>query len=98
MDGYRVDLHRLADIVDQIRRFDQHLETALADADARVSKLHTTWTGEAAIAHRQAYDQWQRAVAEMRAGLAVMRRNASTAHTNYSNAVITNAGMWEQAR
>jgi WXG100 family type VII secretion target len=98
MDGYQVDLYRLADIVDQISRFEQHLETALEDVDARVDRLHTTWTGEAAIAHRQAHEEWRCAVAEMRAGLAMMRRNASIAHGNYSNAVMTNTGMWEQAR
>jgi uncharacterized protein YukE len=63
-----------------------------------VDRLHTTWTGEAASAHRQAHEEWQCAVAEMRAGLAVMRSNASIAHGNYSNAVTTNVGMWEQAR
>jgi WXG100 family type VII secretion target len=98
MAGYRVDLHRLADIVDQIGRFEQHLDTALADVDARVDKLHTTWTGDAATAHRQAHEEWQRGVAEMRAALAVMRSNARTAHGNYSSAVTTNADMWGQAR
>jgi WXG100 family type VII secretion target len=98
MGPYRVDLHRLADIVDQISRFEQHLDAALEDVDARVDKLHTTWTGDAAIAHQTAHDEWKRGVADMRAALAVMRSNASTAHANYSNAVTTNAGMWEQAR
>lgn len=96
--GYRVDLDRLADIVDQIDRFDQHLETSLEDADARVAKLHTTWTGTAAAAHQRAHDEWKRGVAEMRAALAVMRGNALTAHGNYRSAATTNADMWEQAR
>lgn len=98
MDGYRVDLDRLADIVDQISKFDQRIESALEDVDRRVDRLHTTWTGEAAVQHRQAHEEWLRGVAEMRSGLAEMRRNAGIAHGNYHSAVTTNSRMWEQAR
>jgi WXG100 family type VII secretion target len=97
MDGYRVDLDRLADIIDQITTFDQRIETALEDVDGRVDRLHTTWTGEAAAQHRRAHEEWQRGVAEMRAGLAEMRRNAEIAHGNYHSAVSSNSRMWEQA-
>jgi WXG100 family type VII secretion target len=98
MDGFRVDLDRLADIVEQIARFDRQVGSALEDVDGRVDRLHATWTGEAAVAHRQAHEQWQRGVAEMRDGLAQMRRNAEIAHGNYSSAVGANSRMWEQAR
>jgi WXG100 family type VII secretion target len=98
MGRFRVDPDRLSDIVDQISRFDQHLESALEDADARVSQLHVTWHGAAATRHRQAHDEWKRGVAEMRAALAVMRQNALTAHGNYVNAVAANVHMWEQVR
>lgn len=97
-DRHRVDLPRLADIVEQISRFDQHLETALRDAQARVDKLHTTWAGDAATAHRQAHEEWVRGVADMRTALTVMRGNAQIAHGNYHGAATTNARMWEQAR
>jgi ESAT-6 family protein len=96
--GYRVDLARLADIVDQIDRFDQHVETALQDVDARVGKLHATWSGDAAAAHLKTHEEWRRGVTEMRTALAVMRRNAQVAHANYDSAATTNADMWEQAR
>ena len=97
MGGYRVDLDRLADIIDQVGQFDQRIESALEDADGRVDRLHATWTGEAAVQHRLAHEEWQRGMAEMRAGLAEMRRNAQIAHGNYSSAVTTNSRMWEQA-
>lgn len=98
MDGFRVDLDRLADIVDQLTKFDQRIEAALEDVDGRVDRLHTTWTGEAAAQHRRAHAEWQRGVAEMRAGLAEMRRNAEIAHGNYRSAIDSNSRMWEQAR
>lgn len=98
MAGHRVDLDRLADIVEQLARFDRQIEAALEDADRRVDRLHTTWTGEAAVRHRHAHEEWQRGVAEMRDGLAEMRRNAQIAHGNYSSAVQANSRMWGQAR
>ncbi len=97
MDGYRVDLDRLADIVEQIARFDQWIEVALEDVDKRVDRLHATWTGDAAVQHRRAHEEWQRGVAEMRTGLAEMRRNAEIAHGNYGSAIGSNSRMWEQA-
>lgn len=78
-------------------RFEQHLETALQDADAKVNQLHATWTGAAAQAHRAAHERWKHGVAEMRAALVVMRQNVSTAHGNYTGAVTANGSMWGQA-
>ena len=98
MAKFTVDLDRLDDIVAEISRFDQRLESALADADARVNRLHGTWTGAAAEAHRKAHEEWQRGAAEMRAALAVMRQCATTAQDNYRAAATTNARMWAQAR
>ena len=98
MGRYKVDLDRLTDIVDQLTRFDQHLESALEDADARVNQLHATWSGAAATRHHNAHEEWKRGAAEMRAALAVMRQNALTAHENYLNSVTANVHMWGQVR
>ena len=98
MGQFSVDLDRLDYVVEAIGRFDQRLESALADADARVNQLHANWSGAAATRHQQAHEEWQRGVAEMRAALAVMRQNAATARENYSSAVTANSRMWEQAR
>lgn len=97
MPKHRVDLDRLADIVDQMGRFEACLESALAEIDGRVDRMHMTWTGDAAAAHRRAHEEWIRGVAEMRAGFATMRRNARIAHENYRNAIEANGGMWAQA-
>lgn len=94
---FRVRPAQLADVVDQISRFDQHLESALADVDSEVNRLHATWTGTAADEHRAAHERWKRGTEEMRAALAAMRRIASTAADNYTGAAMTNAQMWEDA-
>jgi WXG100 family type VII secretion target len=95
---FRVDPDQLMDFVDQIDRFDQHLQSMLDDVDTHVSRLHATWTGSAADEHLLAHDQWKHGAQQMRQALAVMRRNAVTAHTNYTSAVSANVSMWEQAR
>jgi WXG100 family type VII secretion target len=95
-DGFRIRPDQLSDVVDQIGRFDKHLEKALEQADVRVNGLHATWTGVAAEAHRAAHDQWKRGAEEMRAALNVMHRIAATAHGNYTGAATANTAMWEQ--
>lgn len=95
-DRFRVHSDQLMDVVDQMSRFDRHLEEALENVDARINQLHATWTGEAAAAHRAAHDQWTRGAAEMRAALDTMRRIAHTAHGNYTEAAAANLSMWEQ--
>lgn len=94
---FRVRPAQLADIVEQISRFDQHLESALTDVDAEVNRLHASWTGAAADEHQAAHEKWKRGTEEMRAALATMRRIAETACENYTGAAEANAGMWEQA-
>jgi len=98
MGAFRVDPDRLDGIIDQITRFDSQMEAALDEVDARINRLHATWTGEAADQHRRAHDEWQRGAAEMRAALAAMRANAATARANYTNAITANVRMWEQLR
>lgn len=98
MGAFKVDLDRLDDVIEQLSRFDQRLEAAVADADARVNRLHVTWSGDAAARHRKAHEEWLRGAAEMRAALAVMRQNARTARENYADAAAANVRMWESAR
>lgn len=95
---FRVDPDQLADVIDQLSRFDKHLEGALADVDTKVDRLHTTWTGAAAAEHKAAHEKWKHGAEQMRAGLTAMRKNARIAHGNYTKAAQTNSAMWEQAR
>jgi WXG100 family type VII secretion target len=95
---FRISPDQLSAIVEEMDRFETHLEDALTQADARVNRLHTTWSGPAADAHRAAHDEWKHGAEEMRAALATMRRIATTAHANYTGAASANSSMWEQAR
>jgi ESAT-6 family protein len=92
--GFRVDPAQLWEAIEQLTRFEQHLVSALEQADARVDRLHATWTGAAAAEHRAAHQRWQRGAEEMRQALVVMRQIATTAHENYTAAAAVNARMW----
>jgi WXG100 family type VII secretion target len=89
---FRIDRAQLLDVIDRMRRFDAQVEEALQDAEARVNRLHATWSGQAAAAH----DKWTHGMQQMRAGLQVMRVNAQIAHDNYTGAVEANVSMWKQ--
>jgi ESAT-6 family protein len=98
VNGYRVDLQRLHDLVGRIARFDKHLESVLDDIDKQVDRLHVTWSGTAADEQRRAHEEWERGMREMREGLSRIQASAKTAHSNYSAAIQTNSTMWGQAR
>lgn len=95
-ERFKVHLEQLWDILDRIGRFDQQVEHALEDVEARVGRLQATWTGQAAQAHQSAHDEWKHGLAQMREALNAMRQAAATAHGNYSDAATTNASMWKQ--
>lgn len=96
MAGFTVDPDRLVDVVEQMTRYEQRLESALEDVSAKIERLHATWTGDAADRQAQAHAEWQRGAAEMRSALAVLRQIATTANANYTGAVSANVAMWEQ--
>lgn len=98
MGSFTADPDRLDHVVDQMTKFGSDLAAALDDVDARITRLHTTWTGDAADQHRRDHDRWRQDIADMQAALTQMCNNAATASTNYRNAVTTNARMWEQLR
>lgn len=98
MDPFQVDLARLTALLAHMTRFDRELEAELAAAERNVARLHRTWTGAAAEAHRLAHAEWQQGAAELRTSLAALARGIDTAHKNYRSAGETNAAMWRQLR
>ena len=95
---YAVDLGELQDRVDEMSEFERHIERALTHLDGVVDRLHLTFTGQAADAHRDAHRQWTAGMKEMKHGLEEIRAAADRAHTNYTNAVQANARMWAKVR
>ena len=96
--SYAVDLGELQDKIDEMAEFERRIEKALTHLDGVVDRLHLTFTGEAANAHRTAHQQWVAGMQEMKKGLAEVRAAGERAHTNYTNAVQANARMWASVR
>ncbi len=94
---FSVNLARMQAVTERMAKFDTALDVHLDKLDARIARLHTTWSGDAAVAQRDAHDEWMRAARQMRAALATMRSITATAHGNYHAAVVTNVRMWDEA-
>ncbi len=94
---YSVDLDRMVDVVERMAKFDTALDAQLEKLDRRITRLHTTWTGDAARAQREAHEEWMHAATSMRQALATMRSITKTAHGNYHGAVTANVRMWDAA-
>lgn len=94
VEAFRVDPQALADAVQRMSAFQRYAEDMIAEIDSRVTRLHTSWTGDAAAAHAEAHQHWVRGEAMMREALAHLKKAAATAHGNYTGAMSTNLGMW----
>jgi WXG100 family type VII secretion target len=93
-EAFRVDPQALADAVHRIAAFQRYAEDWIAEIDSRVTRLHASWTGDAAAAHAEAHQHWVRGEAMMRQALAQLEKVATTAHGNYTGAMSTNLDMW----
>lgn len=91
---FSVDLERLDSVVARMGAFDTALDAHLEKLNARIGRLHTTWTGETAQAQHEAHEEWMRAARSMRQAQATLRGIAETAHSNYQAAVAANVRMW----
>ena len=93
MTRYRVDLEELLEFVETLRGFEQKAEAIAGRVDSQIADLHTSWSGDAATAHRANHDEWTSAAAQMREALSQLRETAHNAHRNYSEAVKANITM-----
>ncbi|HEX2213791.1 MAG TPA: WXG100 family type VII secretion target [Mycobacterium sp.] len=90
---YRVELEELLAFVEKLRGFEQRAEVIAARVDGQIAALHTSWSGDAAAAHRANHDEWTAAATQMREALTQLREAARNAHRNYTDAVKVNLEM-----
>ncbi len=96
--SYMVDLDKLDESITDMKKFDGQVDKHLSDLDKVVAKLHGTWHGNAANAQQDAHNKWTEGASGMRTALGEMKTAATTAHTNYTNAINTNQKTWAQVR
>ena len=78
-----------------IARTEAALETLTNDIERQVAKLHESWEGLAAVAQREAQEEWEQGLMIMRQALAELRAAAEQASRNYAEAADANRSMWE---
>jgi WXG100 family type VII secretion target len=90
---YHVELEELLAFVETLHAFEQRADAIAARVDGQIADLHTSWSGDAAAAHRAHHDEWMTAATQMREALAQLREAAHTAHRNYTEAGLLNMAM-----
>ena len=90
---YRVELDDLLAFIEKLQTFEQRAETIAARVDGQIADLHTSWSGDAATAHRAQHDEWTAAATQMREAVTQLREAAHTAHRNYTEAARLNVEM-----
>ncbi|MDT5087246.1 MAG: hypothetical protein QOD02_3308 [Mycobacterium sp.] len=93
-DAFSVDPEALADALQRMAEFEQHVENMTGEIDSLVNNLHVTWSGHAAAAHAEAHKHWSRGEAMMREALGQLKTAGTAAHHNYTGAMATNTTMW----
>jgi WXG100 family type VII secretion target len=94
-DGdYVIDLEELDSVIARLENCEQALETLSTDIEKQMSVLHETWEGLSAQAQREAQEEWDQGLTDMREALADMRQAARTAEHNYRLAIKTNQSLW----
>lgn len=93
-DAFSVNPEALADALQRMAEFEQHVENMVGEIDSLVRNLHVTWSGQAAAAHAEAHKHWSRGEAMMREALAQLKTAGAAAHQNYTSAMATNKTMW----
>lgn len=92
-DSFQVDLNELDNITARAAGFIGFLADSLTALEQRVATLQQSWTGDAADAQADAFQQWAAGAADVRDGIEVMRQAALAAHERYSSAVDANRRM-----
>ena len=94
-DAFAIDPDELDAVVADIARTEAALETLTHDIERQIARLHESWEGLAAVAQREAQDEWEQGLLTMRQALADLRAAAAQASSNYTEAADANRSMWE---
>jgi WXG100 family type VII secretion target len=93
-DFYSLDAAEFDAVIGDLERLERELEATTDDHERQVARLHESWEGRAAVAQREAHQEWEQGMRAMREALAQMRSAARNAHHNYARAASANHEMW----
>ena len=91
-----VDLAQLDELITELSRFGQALESVQTDVQSQQNRVHAVWRGVAAEEHAAAHARWRTGSQEMHEALQTMRTIVVTAQENYASAIRANSALWAQ--
>lgn len=94
-NDFTVDLDTLAHLIARMSQCEDTLDDLTNEVEHTVSRMHETWSGEAAQAQRLAHAKWEHGLMLMRASITDLREKSNTAHQNYQAAGDANMQMWQ---
>lgn len=94
MSEYRVEPEELRRFVERLQAFEKRAEQIADNVDTLINNLGAEWLGTASDNNRTEHDQLLAVTANMRDGVARLRRAADTAYCNYGAVVALNTAMW----
>ncbi|MBB5159320.1 WXG100 family type VII secretion target [Saccharopolyspora phatthalungensis] len=95
MDRIAVDFRALEAGEEALRRAVDEIDARLGELEGVVTRLLSSWSGDAADAYQAAQEEWDLAVAGMCENVREMHRLLVTAHGNQALAVRSNTNIWE---
>lgn len=96
MERIVADFAELERFERQARQTIDEIERQLADLAGFLAPLRAQWSGSAAQAWAGYQQRWDRAAADLQAGLAELHRVVRTARGNYQAALAANLQMWRR--
>lgn len=93
-DAYRIELGAVERFVDDLAGFATTVDERIRALDKRIDDLHLNWSGEGAIAHRGAHNQWKEAVTDIREAIVEIRKAANRSHSAFSGLQEHQRKMW----
>ena len=98
VDTFAIDPEELLDVIREIVRCSTSLDELTTDLDRQVATLHQTWEGLAAVAQKEAHEEWSKGMRAVHKALVELGEAGRLAHANYTGAADTNLAMWQTAR
>ncbi|SIS22054.1 WXG100 family type VII secretion target [Williamsia sterculiae] len=94
-DGaFRVDLSEVEQFVNDLRAFVSRAQDQVDALNKDIDRLHITWRGEAAQAHRDAHQRWVEGMGHLRDGISDIARSADHSHRAYTGVQELHQKMW----
>lgn len=93
-DAFYVDMAQVAEFADDLRAFIERATDRVGVLNRAVDRLHISWEGESAEAHREAHARWVEGMSDMKDGLDDIARATTHSHEAFTGVQEHHRKMW----